>query len=61
MHILMTESRGTGIVTFWPAAFLTLNTVSSALFLGMCETGGNQRRVSFNTLRNGVSILDAGN
>ena len=49
--MLMTESRGTGIVTFWPATFLTLNTVSSALFLGICETGGNQRRVSFNTLQ----------
>lgn len=49
--MVMIEPRGTGIVAFSPEEFVTVNVVSSTLFLGMWTTGGNQRRVSFSTLR----------
>ncbi len=53
--MVISESRGTAIVAFSPEGFVTLKTVSSALFLGMWTTGGNQRRVSFSTLEGRVS------
>lgn len=52
MCMEMLEPRGMGIVVRSPAAFVTVIMVSSATLLGMLCTGGNMRRVSFNTLRN---------
>lgn len=46
----MLEPRGMGMVVRSPAAFVTVIVVSSATLFGMLCTGGNMRRVSFNTL-----------
>ena len=51
--------RGTGIVAFSPAAFVTVKTVSSALSLGMSTTGGNQRSVSLRTLSGSAALVIA--
>lgn len=49
------DPRGTGIVAFSPAAFVTLNVVSSALLFGMVITGAKCRNVSFKTLASAVN------
>ncbi len=43
--------RGTGRRPCSPAAFVVVNTVSSALYLGRPMTGGKCRSVSLNTLQ----------
>ncbi len=47
---VMYVPRGTGRRACSPAAFVKVNTVSSALYLGMQTTGGKCRSASLNTL-----------
>lgn len=47
-----------GIVVFSPVVLVIVIVVSSATLLGILCTGGNIRRVSFNTLAPGAYIIE---
>lgn len=54
----MFEPAGMGIVVFSPVVLVIVIVVSSATLLGILCTGGNIRRVSFNTLAPGAYIIE---